>query len=493
VQPAKAFAELMRRHPSVQAGDFEVGEAYRTMNPDELQAWEQSKGFLDPVNTKKYFPGPTIVHGLRGKLIQPFKVEGMKGKPHAVVMLDAGMGGQFPHFFGLMNRPKFTWNPEGAVGFISDYANKGADIDQKANFLNAFSRVDGRLPAVAFGRHGIPSQDYGRMKPFFHRSVHQLVRQSVLDEAKAWSDTKRPEVWANLTQHLAKEDPQSALQLADALTKGKKIVTVSGSSRGDLVAFRAAELQNTLRQHGLTDHIQVVAALGNAKGHQLDKSEALLNDYPEVVRVGHTNRYPGVAMSDLIHAADGHWNGLGASSFAESLLSPTHTFYVTRYKTSDGVFHKQIAAMRQKGLDTRYLTDAAYEPDRWNEGAIEMLHRDMHGKGIGADVANGTEELLPFLHRLAAGDVPRYAGRASKMLKDTEYARKSLADAIINKATFLRASAENSRNIRLVGAAGLLGAGGIAAANAYRNRTPEPSRLQQATQRLADLWNRHRR
>ena len=496
MQPARAFAELMRQHPAVRAGDFQVGEAYRTMNKPETTAWEQSHGFLDPVQSEKYFPASTIVHGLRGNTQNPFSVIGTKGRPHAGVMFDSGMGGGLPTFFGVVNQPKFSWNPKGAVGFISDYAYHGSDIDQKANMLNPNPKWDGRMPAITFGRQ-VDGKAYGRMKPWFHSSTHPLVSQKVIDNAKAWTEDKRGSVWTNLAQQLQHEDPQSAAQLASAVGAGKKIFTVSGSSRGDLVAYRAASLQQALRQHGLADKVQVIAALGNAKGHNLDKSAALLDDFPEVVRVGHTNRYPGVDMNDMVHASDGHWNTTGASSFAESLLSPTHTFYTTHYKDTDpagvGVYTRQIAEMKRRGLDTHYWDTSIYEPDKWNAGAINLIRNQMHGRGRGADEANTPEELLPFLRQIASGVTPRYAARAAKQVADTEVARKDLANAIISKAMFLRSSAENSKNWRVAGGAALLGAGGLAAAQAYQNRPAEPTRLQQATQTLSNLLHHHRR
>jgi len=496
--PAQAVADLLRRHPAVRSGDFNVGEAYRTMNEPALRDWRGTEGLLGPEMSRKTAPISNIIHGLAKKLINPFTVRGMeKSKPHAIMMLESGMGGQQFTYGGALPRPQFSWHPKGAVGFVSDYVSDPWDIENKADLLNAGGSITGKIPAITFGKEQ-PASSYGdRLTKFFHSDVHPLIQQDVIDNAKEWMAGNRnsADVWTKLSERMKPTDPEGASRLLTAVQSGKKIVTVSGSSRGDLVAHRAAELQRVLKTSGLNDRFQVVAALANAHNHPQDLSHHLLDEFPEVVRVGHTKNYPGVSMNDLVHASDFHWGSTGASAHAESMLSATPTAYVTRFNDSpegEGTFDRQLRTMESKGIDTSYFKNMrtqGYNLDKWNRGVMDHIKRNLAGKELGAESANNAQDLMPFLKRLAGGENMRYALRASHQLQATESARTRLSDALIEHAAELRSGAAGSRMLRL-GVGGALAGTGLYALGRSQMEQPVPQgRFAEAYQRFSNLFH----
>jgi hypothetical protein len=501
ITPARAMAELLRQHPAVQSGDFSVGEAYRTMNEPYLKEWHQGKGMLGPENSKTLSPISNLVHGFSDKFINPFTVKGMeKSKPHALMMLEHGMGGNQFTFGGAIRNPQFTWHPKGGVGFVSDFVHDPSDIAQKDTLLNVGGYLN-KMPAITFGKPQSPNKYGPLLKPLINTSVHPLLQQKVIDNAREWLVGKRnpADVWHNLASGMKATDPEGSARLTAAVQTGKKIVTVSGSSRGDLVAHRAADLQRELRANGLDGHFQVVAALGNAHNHPQDLSHRLLDHYPEVVRIGHTANYPGADMTDLVHASDFHWGSTGASAHAEAMLSATPTAFVTRFNDSPegpGGLDNQLREMQARGLDTshfEHMRSKGYNLDSWNRGLINHIKTNMAGKELGVESANNAKELLPFLRRMSGGEIMRYADRASHQLNATEFERRRLSDALIEHAAVLRSGAANARLMRLGAGGALAGAGLYALGKSQMDRPPVQGRFADAIQRFSNLFHQYQR
>lgn len=109
----------------------------------------------------------------------------------------------------------------------------------------------------------------------------------------------------------ARAEIQKAL---DAQAAGKKLLTISGATRGDYVATRAREIADLIKNKGDTNtHVvaQMVDAMKNP--HQM----AMLGDTAGMSVLGRLPKEQFLALQNL---ADKHWAATGTSSAAEAQL-----------------------------------------------------------------------------------------------------------------------------------------------------------------------------
>ena len=144
-------------------------------------------------------------------------------------------------------------------------------------------------------------------------SMGPAVMQSSLDNASR--KLERGQVIKELMEHYTKDNPDLAKAIGEI--GNNKLVTISGSSRGDYVAQRAAALARELRERGVND-VRIVAQLGDALNDPV--TSRLLKESPEVIQAG---RMPNKLYTALQAVADIHSASSGASAAAEAATLPS--------------------------------------------------------------------------------------------------------------------------------------------------------------------------
>lgn len=486
VTPAKAIYEALKDHPAVQSGEFQAALALRQM--DKTKVNEHLAG-----GAKSWDPR----HAADKSYQMPFRIQestsptSLADRPHSLITVDSGFG---THYMGapVIREAEFSINPGGRMSFLPDIPEGNLSADKRIMFHGSPWK-----PAKMFTFGGrSPHASKALFDLVEHYNYHPALTESVLNTARG--ELKQPsdrmQIFGELSQKLrGSGDEQSAAALEQAMTSGKKIITISGSSRGDLVASRAAELQELLNQKGLHGKFQVVAMLANAKGNPEDPSHKLLAAHPNVIQVGNTGKLYGPengsgSMYRILNASDYHWGSTGASAQAEAGMMSTPTGFVTDYTQGK---KRMFDRFKQHGVVPTEAESgllSGIDLDRWNKATIQHIRDNLHGKGQGLDAVNTAEDMFPHLQRIMQGDNYRFAERAGTNFEHAVKNKRAIADAIVEEARRLRRTTAGKMTRRFVGA-GLLAAGGVAGLTHAHDRWNDPSvRLNRLENRIKEKW-----
>ena len=285
-----------------------------------------------------------------------------------------------------------------------------------------------------------------------------------------------------------KDDPRITGAIA-AVRKGKRLVTISGSGRGDYVASRARDLAQALKRHGIDD-VTIAAQMAGAHSDPVMKD--LLRDHPEIAMLPKMNRKDFV---NLQRASDIHWGSSGTSSLAESLMQktplalPSDWGYREWYRNgggrsiNEGTPADALAKMMSEKGVTPYHGQVPVAI--WNRGNVQYAH-----KQPGVAAINTGEDLAQLLKNPTAFQaLKEQAGpRAEAELAKVLAGRTNLARSVLNEAV---ANVKRQRTMGGFGLAAALAAGAGGATMLHRGlQQPHPDSLLQRLQERVQNWRR---
>lgn len=496
VTPAKAIYEALAAHPAVQSGEFRADIALRTMNQQKLDAWRAKTS----PSQQTFNPGTWF----EKDWLNPFQLERGSnpftnhGERHALMTLDSGFGAHLDTGGVGARSPEFTSNPAGRIGFVPDPVGGQLGLDKRRLIFGTQQPKTRPADMITFGGPKAPDANSLAYNVLEHFDYHPALSEGVLTAAR--KHLEKPEVahsvLGDLGQRLrAGGDAASADLLEQSLASGKHFIGVSGSSRGDLVASRAAELQAALKAKGLQDKFQVVAMMAKAKDNAADGTHQLLKNFPEVLQLGHTDKIYGAGkgsenMYRLLNAMKYHWGSTGASAQGEAGLMSVPTGFVTDYEAGKS---RMFDAFKNQGVElpegTRKLLDDVKLND-WNASAIADIKSRLHGSGAGMDSVNHVDELMPHLEKLLKDpNSMDMTARAKLNLEKAVANKRSLADLVVEQARKLRRATGGMALQRGLLGAGLLGLGAYGAGNAVTRMGEPGERLQKGIQNLKERFS----
>lgn len=477
VTPARAIYEQLAKHPAVRSGEFTADMALREMNP-RMDYSKFKTGFKFPWDVMRIF---------KNKKYQTPIVGSQGPGAHAGVTFDTGFGATHAiDYSGAWRSPSFTMNPDGIVGFLPDSADT---INGGRRFL--FGSKTPRHTAGLF-TFGLPTpiavddsspqsriQGDGRFNRLAHYDAHPAIQDNVLDLASKrlsnpLTDKSRSAIWTTLAQKLEDAgDKGSADTLRQALAQKRKMLLLTGSSRGDFVAQRARELHKLLAKHPeMANKVQIVNMLGSSLDSDLTRK--LLHGTSSMVNVGDTRKYFGNAQGssslfDLLNASDLHWGSTGASAFAEANLSRTPSGFVTHYnpwreklKSFIGKHNIRLDENDRRALDIINL-------DQWNAGTLREIDQAA-GKG-GIFPARKASDMLRYLDAMSKGTaIADRTGEAQRYLEMARSGKADMIDKLVQHAREIRAQAPGRMMRRMGLGAAMLGAGGLGMADWMQKR-----------------------
>jgi len=468
VTPARAIHEALQSHPAVRSGEFVSDIALREMDHNAVSNLETRLG--RKLSTKDVFR-----YASSRKFQKPIIPESIAahGRRHAVVTVDSGFG--LNTMGGVYRKPGFSYNPDGVIGFVPDSKSK----------INYGSRILFGAPSgtktknyglMTFGTPGDIQR--GMFERVSHYPVHPALSDDVLNMASqragTHSEAVRSNTWTNLAQKLEDAgDKNGANTLRQALADKKKIITITGSTRGDYVAQRAAVMDRIMSKNPeMAKRIQIVNMLGSQHEGSLTKS--ILGDAKNpMVNIGDTRKYFGKAMGssslfDIINASDLHYGSTGASAYAESNMSRTPSRFITNYKPWRQSLLNTLKRKKVQLTSADHSIIKFVDLDDWNEGTLKEIRASAGKKGIGpADDYRGIKRMMTDL---LDGKIKPREQEAASYLRMARESKAQMADVIINRAREVSRLA-SGKMMRRLGVGGLLTAGGGLAINDYlKNR-----------------------
>jgi hypothetical protein len=283
------------------------------------------------------------------------------------------------------------------------------------------------------------------------------LSDDVLNKALSGKSSDKKKTMERLIEIAEKNgDSKSANILRDALAKNKKIITVSGSSRGDYVGGRVRDLTKELKRQGLTDTHAVLALMGSGKDSLMHK----LIDNRETASFGKMDRD---LFTDVQNIAAAHWGSTGASSLAEMRLSPSEisAFLPESNKVRDREARllKRYAKKHKLDISQLMKEHAIVNLDGWNKANKELLTHIYPEHGV--TPIQTAKELLQQLHASSPENATLSKARAYLNAVKAKKTKADLARWIIDRHNETLKRKGSIRNIRSgLGAAGIgVGAG----------------------------------
>ena len=461
ISPAEAQYEALLRHPAVQSGEFNLDKLIRMNDkfPDELRGKNPSKNWL--VTLENGF-GATV-----RKSHKDIKKSPIYHNPYGQAVFlpdpppkDSGFFLQHPE----KNKGILDWiirntklDKYKPVRDMSDTAGK---IDSKIR-----SMVGSNRELITFG------PDYHGHHPEYDRLInipnaHPALADSTLAAAQKGLSSAPLDNKAVLNSLIAhakdSKDFHTAKVLEEALKGNKKILSISGASRGDQVGGKALETYNYLKKKKRLKDYVILALMGEGKG---DLRAGQISNLPGVASFGKLNRENYIAAQNLGKA---HWGNTGASSFAEARTNTTPTaFSVNNAKEKA----REIKRLKRMGAPEELITALEkIDLDSWNKGTInDILGMPDRGvKGFGG--VRSAREFVRFADEAGRISPDVMKSQARGYLNDALEGKKLVADKIIDKARRARGASLRAGSIKNIAGGALIGGGALLGLDALHKK-----------------------
>jgi hypothetical protein len=436
-----------------------IAVTYGKMNP-EYNSWDIGGGHSNPGDAlfellqEAKTKDPSLRKFNLSKIIrnQSGIVDPRQMKPNYNVIADTGLGhfapfddpgmnaGKRQHneFFNHSNaRPYYS-----RVGIMSDLFHS-ADQSMSGSTFNGLGKGDHIL---YYGQNspqleGMKNRGVNAIRT--NKTFTPLILNKALETAR---DLTPKDI---ILDDLAKSKPSLADRIKEL--RGKKIITVSGSGRGDFVGQRAIELSNELESRGIKN-VKIIALTASAGANK--ELRAALANVPHVIPIH--GKLDNKTFVGLQRIADMHMGSTGTSSLTESMLqSGGRNVVPAVWGYEYGNYTPNSLADRWKA----WLNGEASMPntDHWNRGNREFAASIPGGLHL-EDDPNKIIDFLQDEEALAKSKVDAF-NRAKIVNKDIDKGRKAMPKAIFDIAK------KNIRRQRIRGALGALAGAGITASS----------------------------
>ena len=325
---------------------------------------------------------------------------------------------------------------ESRVGIMTDMLHS-TDHSMSGSTFNGLGKGDYALyyGADSPQLEGLKARGVTPIKT--NKTFTPLIKNDALATAR---DTTSKEV---MLDNLVKDRPELADKLKDL--HGKKIITISGSGRGDFVAQRALEISDELERRGIKNVkiLALTAGSGTNPAIQL----ALKNE-PHIIPIH--GKLPANTFVGLQRIADVHMGSTGTSSLTEAMMQAGGQNVVPDVWGHEyGHYIPGSIADRWKEV----LPTKDVSTDHWNRGNREFAASMPGGLHL-EDNPSKIVDLIQNDAALAKSKVDAYH-RANMVNADIDEGRKAMPKAIFDIAK------KNVTKQRLRGLAGTIAGLGL--------------------------------
>lgn len=457
--PMEAIYEALEKHPAIQNGEFQLDKLLRG-HEGKVQKWGPHKhnNYLSTVESG--FGGTWKVPG--ASWFTPFK--------------------QSPVYH----------NPYGQVLFVPDPVPKdeGFMMMHRLRNDNVMDRVMGnaRQKLVTFGPDYLGEYpDHQRI--FRSRESHPAIANETLSDAERRIQTgvdKESTINKLIQMAEAKGDTRSAEALRKALAEKRKLLVVSGATRGDQVAYRTQELAKEL-QNAKNSDSTIISLLGEGKGTEI---ESLLNNLDNVASFGKMDRPDFINAQNI---ADAHWGNPGASSKAESLMGVAPVAFPTE---NNALRDAEINALKNSGINNEELLNKIrrVDLDSWSPGNKAWTEEQVLGRYgnkplAGVGIANNAKDFLRFAEQSGQISKESLKQRALQHIEQSRRAKAEMAEAIINNARLAKHQSFRAANMANIAGGGALTMGGTLLAKSIYDHIKRKKKQKALQDQMAQYYS----
>jgi hypothetical protein len=384
-----------------------------------------------------------------------------------------------PDFQRLTKRPPIQVRPGGWVGYLTDLGKLGVPghvyfqtpeyAGSKRQFRNLLAGERDKF--ILWGNKGVDEDWAAFDGPDVSRRARKAFEfitpskatgpgfpamspdaMNILDDIYSKTPDK---LYNELLGESFLDDVQRG-HIKEVAAGNKKLLMVTGSARGDNVAWRMKELQDFLDQKGLADKYTVSGVLGES--YSFDPLSKELAEDPRLLSF--KGRIPQKWYVGLPALADRNWASTGTSAAMETLASPVPATFMD---SANAKLRSQIefinspegnALAAKHGLDPQLFSAkmGGVDLDGWNPGNKAFALERKNTKP-----AQTAQDFIEQV--LAQTDESKADARAKgyEFLQQSRMARQDLKDQFLK--LFQKSKARNLRHGRYAA----LGAGGLAA------------------------------
>lgn len=537
IAPGEAIVEALLEHPDVGFTKdkkwlldtaFRGGRYGSHKNPyASANRAEKAFGTIDtgfgPLSTS--LPGPLALNNPE-----------FKTNPFGRLMVETDPVAGIPNISAVhgvhgMTHPT-TWKDTPIATFGSERAKEYKKIDPDIDVYGQkkptwLTRKIKEMLGTTWGKYKPVIHASDTISPYMSNASYESA-QNIIDAVRTGAISEH-----DVLRQLAKQNPEYANLIEDAIAKNKRIAFITGSSRGDVVAQKTQDLLDHLKKNNIND-VQIISAMGerltptvaqlasgNAlpnelkdvlqkelaanpnitleevkkmlpKGGQHYKTIDRLLDIPrtdKLITDPNVIKLPGVHSTikagnkDVktflaLQAMFPHWASTGMNSANEIMMLP-----------GTQAMPLNIGEMKLKEIDNalkqKIITkDQAEEMrkiflERWNAGTVDLYRERLSKSSPGIYGTNSAEDFAKAMdahYKRTPMERNQSITRAQEMLNESKSSRKRFADQYLAWLEKQHSKARKfSRGARLAGA-GALGVGGIFAIKALleaRNRLKE--------------------
>jgi len=271
---------------------------------------------ISPWYSRFFNVSDDVVRGPGGILNKP------RSKPN--ILIDTGFGAISIPSEDQVSTPRFSnsvekTRPLSVMSYQTDVApssmrHAGAtSLADPRTYGNVKREILGYGPNIKeyvqlMRKHNPKAMDKVDLK-YLGNSFGPAVMEAAIDNASTGVDKDK---LFDEIKDFYKEDPNLIKQLDDV--KDKKLIIVSGSTRGDYVAERTRQIAEQIRLQGVSDKVAVIGQFGDALKDPLTRR--IIGD-EDVITLG---KMPIGLYTGLQNVADKHLASSGASAAAEAAL-----------------------------------------------------------------------------------------------------------------------------------------------------------------------------
>lgn len=302
-----------------------------------------------------------------------------------------------------------------ALGFSDRFVS----YDPNPEALRAENSVLSKMKLEHMGRNGFPTMTPTAIQTL--KDLQGVTREQLVAEMLAKPD-------------LVSGNNRRLLENLD----GRQILAITGSGRGDQVAYKALKQQAMLERLGIADKYRVVAMLGNSAADNPLAHKAIA--HPEIASFG---RMPQRYYIGLPGKSDFHTASSGTSALMEALGTDSHLIFHPR---QSAVKQRELRALGRSKFNNPAKNDWGLRDVRPHSGyknpskIEDLMHRIQR---VDLDTWNkGNKEYAFRMPGVSAADHP---SEIMKILRNPELATPEAAGVRAARAKFMTDATERSR------------------------------------------------
>lgn len=382
-----------------------------------------------------------------------------------LALIDSGFGVGHPDVQGsIPNVPKINYLTDMPSPYIRELQTFSHPSQADRSVL--YYGSEQHMPSDMAGKQiQKPTYNVGAVSPAFHPAVRDLVTQG----NDGYQVNKPPrQDYEKLLTSMTDSDGKP-LNIEAKTIRGKKIIAISGSGRGDFVGERARQIAEHLKATGRNDVVVLAAAAGG-----YNDAKAMTQGLDNVIVLPKLKRPNFVGT---LRGADLHYGSSGGSSFAESMVSGNKFVLPESWKKLQEEMANPLRQRLRAENSQFNLPDISGNAskdwlDRVNAGQLQFAK----SRGVPLVNPNNPADIIKALDDDALGH--RSMGSAQRYLRELDLSQGRFKNLVQNVAQESERVHRYQNLGKILGSIPLLGAGAHGIYGYLKNQSRDAKKKQ---------------